>query len=242
MTLRDTARSALLPLAGVAVLASVLAAFLVAPGPSGAFSAPNAFRLFYFHVPTAWAGYLAFFVTFAYSVAYLRSRDPDHDRWAAASAEVGAVLITLALLSGMAWARAEWGVFWRFSDLKLVMVLVLWLTYLGYNALRAAMPDPEARARTSAVFGIVAFAAVPLSWLAGQIWVSLHPNLAGARAAPLDPLLGQVLGLAILAFSLLYAALTVRRHDLAVLEDEVQGLKEEIESRTRDRRRAAGGG
>lgn len=236
MTLTDRIRPLLLPATAVAMLAAVVSAFLVAPEPSAAFTAPQAFSLFYFHVPTAWAGYLAFFVTFAYSIAYLRTREADHDRWAAASAEVGTLMISVALFSGMAWARAEWGVFWRW-DLKLIMVLVLWLSYLGYNALRAAVPDREARARTSAVFGIVAFAGVPLSYLAGQIWVTLHPNLAGARAAPLDPLLGQVLGLAMAAFTLLYVVLTLRRHDLAVLDDEVDRLRAGIEAKERAGRR-----
>lgn len=216
-------------LALVTVAGAVLWAFVLAPAPSSAFSAPAAFRLFYLHVPTAWTGYLAFFVTFVASVLYLRDRDADRDRLAAASAEVGTLMITVALFSGMAWARAEWGVFWRW-DIKLIMVLILWLTYLGYNALRAAIRDPDVRGRASAVFGVVGFAAVPLSYLAGQIWVTLHPNLVGARAAGLDPALGQPLGFAILAFSLLYAALLAHRYDLMRLESDVRELKELLEA------------
>lgn len=218
----------LAPLAALAMLGAILWVFLVAPPPSSAFTAPLAFRLFYFHVPAAWAGYLAFFVTFVASASYLRSRDRDRDRLAAASAEVGTVLISIALFSGMAWARAEWGVFWRW-DLKLIMVLVLWLTYVAYNAVRATIRDPEVRARTSAVFGVVGFAGVPLSYAAGQIWVTLHPNLVGARAASLSPDLGQALGVAMVAFTLLYAALAVRRFELARIEDELAEAKDDAE-------------
>lgn len=225
---RDTLKWGLTGLAGIAVLAAIVAAFLIAPAPSEAFVAPNAFRLFYVHVPAAWAGYVGFFVTFAASIRYLQTRDRAMDRIAASSAEVGAVMISLALFSGMAWARAEWGVFWRW-DIKLIMVLILWLTYLGYLAVRSSLRDPDARARTNAVYGIVGFAAVPLSYMAGRIWVSLHPNLTGARGTGLDPALGQPLGVGILAFTILYAALTIHRLDLMELADEIDQMKARLE-------------
>ncbi|MFX9254305.1 cytochrome c biogenesis protein CcsA, partial [Acinetobacter baumannii] len=37
-------------------------------------------RIMYLHVPAAWVGYLAFFVTFLYSLLYLFRQDPRYDR------------------------------------------------------------------------------------------------------------------------------------------------------------------
>ncbi len=66
-------------------------------------------RIMYLHVPGAWLGYLAFLVTFLYSLLYLFRQDPRYDRVASASAEIGLVFMGLALVTGMLWARPTWG-------------------------------------------------------------------------------------------------------------------------------------
>ena len=53
-------------------------------------------RIFYFHVPSAWAGFVAFFITFIASVAYLLRRAPKWDWLAVSSAEVGVAFFTVA--------------------------------------------------------------------------------------------------------------------------------------------------
>ncbi len=72
-------------------------------------------RIMYLHVPGAWLGYLAFFVTFLYSLLYLFRQDPRLDRVALASAEIGLVFMGLALVTGMLWARPTWGVYWTWD-------------------------------------------------------------------------------------------------------------------------------
>ena len=49
----------------------------------------NVQRIFYFHVPLAWVGFLAFFITFVSSILYLWKRAVKWDTIAHASAEVG---------------------------------------------------------------------------------------------------------------------------------------------------------
>ncbi len=46
-------------------------------------------RIFYFHVSSAWAGFVAFTMVFIGGVAYLRTRAPKWDWLSVASAEVG---------------------------------------------------------------------------------------------------------------------------------------------------------
>ena len=50
----------------------------------------DAARIVYFHVPMAWVAFLAFFVVFGASIAYLRTANDRWDRLGRASAEVGA--------------------------------------------------------------------------------------------------------------------------------------------------------
>src|SRR5690606_16239659 len=52
-------------------------------------------RIFYMHVPMAWVAYLAFFVVFVASIAYLATRRAKWDILARSSAEVGVVFTTL---------------------------------------------------------------------------------------------------------------------------------------------------
>src|SRR5512142_759098 len=105
----------------------------------------DAQRIFYFHVPSAWVGFLAFFVVFVASVMYLWRRERKWDAVALSAAEIGVVFTTLVLLTGPLWAKAAWGVFWTW-DAKLTATLVLWMIYLGYLMLRNNA-EGERRAR-----------------------------------------------------------------------------------------------
>jgi heme exporter protein C len=80
--------------------------------------------------------------------------------------------------------------------------------------LRTALDDPLKRARLSAVFGIVAFVSVPLSFFSIRIWRSAHPlmfggSLYGQEGGGLEgSSLILVLLLNMLAFVMLFISLT----------------------------------
>jgi heme exporter protein C len=61
-------------------------------------------RIFYFHVPSAWTGFVAFFITLVASIAYLRGRNPKWDRLAVSAAEIGVAFVTVVLVTGPIWA------------------------------------------------------------------------------------------------------------------------------------------
>src|SRR5277367_2442727 len=78
-------------------LPSILAVFLLlAAGSYGALIwAPTEStmgmiqRIFYFHVSSAWSGFISFILVFIGSVAYIRTRELKWDWLSVASAEVG---------------------------------------------------------------------------------------------------------------------------------------------------------
>ena len=134
------------------------------------------FRIFFFHVPSAWVAALAFTVAMIWSIRYLRRRDVRFDDVVLASSELGFVFCAVALLSGMIWARREWGAFWNW-DPRQNTVLILLLIYGGYFTLRSAIADEDKRRRITAVYSIFAFATVPfLMFIVPRIMETLHPS------------------------------------------------------------------
>lgn len=201
-------------IAGVAVVADVWLALWVAPEAAG-FHAPLTQRIFYFHVPAAWVAYLAFLVTSASCVMLLWRRDERWDAIAASSAEIGLVLAVVALVTGLIWAGQEFIGYSPLEDPKLITLAVLILSYLAYFTLRGSVAEREKRARLSAVFGILSFIGVPLSFLASR--ASVHPDFTRSDSS-LDWALGKYLLFSTLVFTLVYAALLQARLTLWRLE------------------------
>ncbi|NCW48008.1 MAG: hypothetical protein EBV88_00805 [Actinobacteria bacterium] len=117
----------------------------------------DAVRIMYVHVPTVWLAYLAFIVTAVCSALYLfgKRHSLGFDRVAGASAEIGVVFMALTLISGSLWGRITWGVYWQW-DARLTTTALLFVTYIGYLAVRGLDGTRERRARRSAVIGLLA--------------------------------------------------------------------------------------
>ena len=188
------------------------------------------FNIFYFHMPIAIVAYLAFFVVFVSSILYLRENDSKWDMVSLSAAEVGVIFAFLVLATGSIWAKAIWGWYWVWEP-RLTTSLVLFLVYVGYLMLRTALDDPLKRARLSAVFGIVAFVSVPLSFLSIRIWRSAHPlmfggSLYGQEGGGLEgSSLLLVLLLNMLAFVMSFISLTSFKYQNEKLGRELEMAK-----------------
>ena len=98
-------RTGVAAVTGVMMLADLYLIFMVAPTDS---VLGHVQRVFYFHVPIAIMSFLAFFVVLVGSIGHLARRGPRWDGLAHAAAEVGVVFVTLALITGVIWARPIW--------------------------------------------------------------------------------------------------------------------------------------
>ncbi|MGH3979428.1 MAG: cytochrome c biogenesis protein CcsA [Pseudonocardiaceae bacterium] len=204
-----------------------VAAAFVAAGVTVAMVAPpdrlqgDLQRLMYVHVPAAWIAYLAFAVTLGGSAGWLWRRRPEHDRLAASAAELGVFFTGLALVLGSIWGKPVWGVWWTW-DPRLVTTALMFFVYLGYLALRRATLDPVARARRSAVYGMVAFVQVPIVHMSVLWWRTLHQPPTVLR--PGDPTIDHGMLAALLvnvaAFTVVFLLLLRGRIRLAQAEDE----------------------
>jgi heme exporter protein C len=154
--------------------AIVIGAFLW-PAPARGFIGESS-RIVFFHVPCAWTSALAFLVAAGYSVAYLARRNPLHDDVAAGAVRLGLLFAVLALVTGALFAKIMWGAYWNWDPRESSFLLLIFL-YAAYLFLRAAVEDPERRARMSAAYAIFAAVLMPfLFFVAPRVTSSLHPQ------------------------------------------------------------------
>ena len=130
-------------------------------------------KIMYLHVPTVIIAYLAFFIVFAFSIAYLWKRDLMFDRIAKASAEVGLLFCALVLITGAVWGRPIWGTYWVW-DARLTTTLLLFLIFMGYFLLRMSTDDRDKESRLAAVIGIIGFLDIPIIHKSVEWWRTLH--------------------------------------------------------------------
>ena len=182
-------------------------------------------RIFYFHVPSAWVGFLAFGVVFAMSIMYLIKRDDKWDRLASISAEIGLLFTTIMLTTGPIWAKPVWGIWWTW-DARLTLALVLWLIYVAYVMLRVYIHEDAKRARLSAVVGIIGFLDVPLVYMSIRWWRTQHPSpvMAGGEKSGLAAEMLLTFLLCLFTFTLLYLVLLNKRYRLEVCQKELDEM------------------
>lgn len=180
-------------------------------------------KIMFVHVPSAWLAFVAFAVTMIGGAVWLLKKTPFWDRVAASSAEVGVFYTALALMTGMIWGYPVWGTFWDWSDARMMSTAIMFFVYVGYLALRRSIPDPETRAKRSAILGIVAFVQVPLVYFSVTLFRTLHQGPTVVRPdAPIDPEFLRALMINLAAFTIVYAAFMTWRTRLARLEDELE--------------------
>ena len=216
-----------LPVAsGLAMLIALGAVFMYAPREA---TMGDVQRIFYFHVASAWVGFFAFLVTFLGGIGYLVRGERRWDILALSSVEIGLTFITMTVITGSLWARPVWGTYWTWEPRLTISAMQL-LIYVAYSMLRTAIESPERRARFAAVYGIVAFVTVPLSWFAIRWWRTIHPDvLTGGEGMALTPKMVHTMLVCIGTFTLLYVALLRQRMRQEHARDALASLRRRLE-------------
>ena len=201
----------------------------------------DAVRIMYVHVPTAWIAYLAFIVTGASSLIWLLKKTSSLtlDRVAGASAEVGVMFMAMTLVSGSLWGRLTWGTYWAW-DPRLTTTAFLFVTYVGYLAVRKLGGSPQQRARRSAVIASLAVLEIPLVHFSVVLWRSLHQSasvLSPDGDIKMDGMMLFTLFSGVVGFTLTFLWLVIHRQRLLVMCDliEEKSLEAAIRQRRQDR-------
>ena len=191
-------------------------------------------KIMYIHVPSVIVTYLAFFVTFAFGIAYLWKRLLVFDRIAKVSAEIGLIFCAMVLLSGSIWGRPTWGTYWVW-DARLTTTLLLFLIFLGYFLLRLSVQDREKEARFASVIGIIGFLDIPIVHKSVEWWRTLHqPSTLfkveeGAAKPAMPPELLYPLLASMLAMMLFYGYLMLLRWQMEENQDQLhEALAQEV--------------
>ncbi len=231
-SLYPTLKTFVAAITGVMMLVDLYLIFMVAPTDS---VLGHVQRVFYFHVPIAIMSFLAFFVVFVGSLMYLIKRTPKWDALAHASAEVGVVFVTLALLTGIIWARPVWNTWWTWEP-RLTTTMILWLIYVAYLMVRSYAPNPSKGAIYAAVMGIIGFVDVPIVYYSVVWWRSIHPSpVVGpfAQSDALDGTMALVLLFSFITFLFFFIYMVMERLELRKTEEGLQNIRFELRRRAR---------
>ena len=208
--------------------AAAYAAFFVAPTDV---KQGLIYRIIYMHVPSAWTGLTAFFVSFCANILYVWRRQLKWDWLGVSCAEVGLAFTTVVLVTGPIWAHPVWGIWWTWSP-RLTSTFILWLLYVAYLMLRTLIEEPDRRALLSALFGIFAFVDVPLVFGSIRWWRDQHPQpvVMGEPGSGMDPIMLKVLLFSWLAMLALMTLLIVQRYRLEAMRSDLEIIQRELEA------------
>ena len=101
----------------------------------------------------------------------------------------------------MLWGKVTWGTYWQW-DARLTTTILLFVTYLGYLALRRLPADPMVRSRRAAVMALISFVNVPIVHYSVDWWRTLHQK-ASLSVGRKPEITGEMY------WTLLYSTLTV---------------------------------
>jgi len=187
-------------------------------------------KVFYFHVANAWVGMLGFMVAAIAGIAYLRKGDRKWDIVGLAAIEISFVFFFTAIISGSIWARGSWGTWWTW-DPRLTTAAIVELVYAAYFMLRQGIEDPDRRARFGAVYAILSFVSVPLTFISIRIFRTIHPVIIGSAGAgaegsfEMSAKMLQTFMFSLLTFSFIFADLLWHRIRLGKLADKIESLR-----------------
>jgi heme exporter protein C len=212
--------------AAVTLAAGLLLGFWLAPTDASTLGFSQ--KIFYFHAPIAETALLGFGVAFVAGILYLRSQDAKYDRLGVAAVRLGLLFSGLVMATGMIWGKAAWGVWWAWEP-RLTTFLIACLLYAGYFVLRNTVEEDSRRATYAALFAVIAFVDVPITFFATRFLpaglhpVVLSPSGTGMAAADFIAFFVSMVGMTLLFVGLLRLELGIEslREELAYLKNRL---------------------
>jgi heme exporter protein C len=184
-------------------------------------------KIFYFHVPSAYAMYIGAAACFFGSMGYLMRPTDVRDAFARAGAEAAVVFGAIVLTTGPLWGAKAWGTFWTW-DPRLTTELLSVLIYAAYLVLRAFAGDGGAERRFAAALGIIGAANLPIIHFSVQKWGGQHPTVITGKGGGLQhPDMKLALALGFLSFTILAVLLIWARTRLELARSQLRRIEED---------------
>jgi len=161
------------PWLGILATASIVAGLWMGAVAPPDYQQGETVRIMFVHVPAAWAAMLAYGCLGGASFFSLVFRHALAFAAPTAAAPLGAAFTLMALVTGSLWGRPMWGTWWVW-DARLTSVLVLFLLFIGYIALRASIDDEVKAGRAGAILALIGLINLPIIKFSVDWWNTLH--------------------------------------------------------------------
>jgi heme exporter protein C len=194
-------------------------------------------KIFYFHVPSAYAMYIGATACFVGSLGYLLKPHDIWDALARAGAEIAIVMGLIVMITGPLWAARAWGYYWTW-DPRLTTALLSWLIYVAYHVLRAFSGDGEGERKFAGALGILGAANLPIIHFSVQKWGGQHPVVVTGKGGGLghpDMKLAFALGMTaftVFTITLLYARVRLELSQSRLARAEEDAIDLGLDDRT----------
>jgi len=183
-------------------------------------------KIFYFHVPAAYAMYLSGIVCFVASAAYLAGPTDRRNAWAKAGAECAVIFGLMVLTSGPLWAKKAWGVYWTW-DPRLTASLLSLLVYVAVVVLRVFAGEGNAERKFAAALGVLGTVNLPIIHYSVRKWGGNHPTVISKGGGGLQhPDMVFALTLGFVAMTLLAMLLIWSRAQLSSVASRLARVEE----------------
>jgi len=209
--------------AGAFLIVGVVLAFWYSPIDASSMGFSQ--KIFYYHAPIAETALVAFGISFVAAIAYLRTQNLKWDRLSVVCVRLGLLFSILVMATGMIWGKAAWDSWWDWEPRLTTFLLVCFL-YAAYFVLRSVVDEEQRRATYAAVFAIIAFIDVPITFFATRFLpAGMHPAVITSGGTGMPGSMFLSFFLSMIGMTLLLVALIRRDLQIETLKDRVSDLK-----------------
>ncbi len=196
--------------AGLCLLIGLFWGFFLTPDD---YKQGSTVKIIFLHVPSAMMAINIWVMMLVTSLVWLIRRHHVSALAARAAAPIGLTMTLIALFTGAIWGQPMWGTYWAW-DPRLTSFMILFVFYLGYIALWAAIEDPDTAGDLTSILCLVGSVFALLSRYAVNFWnQGLHQgaSLSVDKEQHVDNAFYLPLLVSIAGFVLLFIALVLLR-------------------------------
>lgn len=188
----------------------------------------DAFRIIYIHVPCAFLSMSLYAFMGFLSILLLVWRIKLAGLMLSMTAQLGACMAFLALVTGSIWGKPMWGAWWVW-DARLTSELILLLLYASILATASAFQNKDQGDKVVAILCLVGLVDLPIIHYSVYWWNTLHQGATltlfakpKIEARMLYPLLFTLLGFALFCGAVI---ISKSRHELLWRERRQRWVK-----------------
>jgi heme exporter protein C len=197
-------------LAGILMVTGLFWGFFLTPDD---YKQGSTVKIIFLHVPSAMMAINIWGMMLVTSLVWLIRRHHVSALAAKAAAPIGMTMTLIALFTGAIWGQPMWGTYWAW-DPRLTSFMILFVFYLGYIALWAAIEDNDTAADLTSILCLVGSVFAMLSRYAVNFWnQGLHQgaSLSLDKGQSIDDAFRTPLFISLGGFTLFFIALVLLR-------------------------------